>query len=118
MIGSIVRSAMGVKLDDMSPEVDAKLIDFDFEDLDNVRFIGKTGKIERGKLRDPSAGPNSDRFDDKTTIACGVTPDMEADWKAWKDVPRGFDLDDGLDGAMTPASVASVSPIDPPPWAD
>jgi hypothetical protein len=54
LIGSIVRSAMGVKSDDMAPAVEAKLSNFDFEALDRVAFVGKTGRIERGKLRDPS----------------------------------------------------------------
>jgi hypothetical protein len=121
LVGSIVRSAMGVKLDDMSPEVDAKLGNFEFDDLDGVRFIGKTGKIERGKLRDPSAGPNSDKFDDKTTIATGVTPDMAADWNPWKDAPRGFALDDGLDGAMESTGSrpnGSGDAVATPPWAE
>jgi hypothetical protein len=121
LIGSIVRTALGVTLDDMSPAVEAKLSNFDFESLDGVRFIGKTGKIERGKLRDPSAGPNSEKYDDKTTIACGVTPDMTADWNPWKDAPRGFSLDDGLDGVMQPrpnGSGSSGAVIEAPPWAD
>jgi hypothetical protein len=122
LIGSIVRSAMGVRADDMSPAVEAKLGSFDFEDLDGIRFIGKTGRIERGKLRDPSQGPNSEKYDDKSTLACGVTPDMTQEWAQWKDAPRGFGRDDGLDGAMSPAppngSGDSGAAIDAPPWAD
>jgi hypothetical protein len=120
LIASIVRSALGVRIDDMSPAVEAKLKDFNFEDLDNVNFIGK---IERGKLRDPSAGPNSDRYDDKTTIATGVTPDMTTDWEAWKNAPRGLSLNDSLHGAMTPGSPRpngqnGADAVAPPPWAD
>jgi hypothetical protein len=115
---------MGVRSDDMSPAVEAKLVSFDLEDLDKIRFIGKSGKIERGKLRDPSQGPNSDRYDDKATLACGVTPDMGKDWETWKQAPRGFDMDDGLDGAMAPSGSPpngggdSGVAIDTPPWAD
>jgi hypothetical protein len=123
LIGSIVRSAMGVKSNDMGPEVEAKLTNFDFEHLDGVRFIGKTGKVERGKLRDPSAGPTSERYDDKTTIACGVTPDMK-EWEPWKNAPRGFNLDSGRDGAMEPygsrpnSSGDSGAVIETPPWGE
>lgn len=124
LIGSIVRSALGLRLDDMSPEVEAKLANFDFENLDAVAFIGKTGKIERGKLRDPSAGPNGDRFEDKTTIATGVTPDLEKEWKLWANAPRGLRLDDSLPGVMKSGGSRSNGPddqnavIDTPPWGD
>jgi hypothetical protein len=125
LIGSIVRSAMGVKSDDMSPAVEAKLSDFHFEALDRVAFVGKTGRIERGKLRDPSQGPNGERYDDKATLACGVTPDTGKDWTDWKHAPRGFSFDDGLEGAMKPSGAPLNGPgngsgaeIDAPPWAD
>jgi hypothetical protein len=124
LIGSIARSALGLRSDDMSPAAEAKLSNFDFEKLDGICFIGKTGKVERGKLRDPSAGPNSERYDDKTTIACGVTPDMEKDWKLWASAPRGFNADGGLDGVMEPSgprpngSGDSGVVIDTPPWAE
>ena len=124
LIGSIARSAMGVRSDDKSPEVAAKLTDFNFEDLDGIRFIGKTGRIERGKLRDPNAGSNGDRYDDKTTIACGVTPDMEKDWKPWASAPRGFNTGDGLDGVVESSgprpndSGDSAVAIDMPPWGE
>jgi hypothetical protein len=120
LIGSIVRSACRLALDDMGPEAQTKLNDFNFEDLHDARFIGKTGKIERGKLRDPSMGPHGDRYDDKTTLACGVTPDMAKEWGEWKNTPRGLHLDDGLDGALasTGSTPAQASPIDPPPWAE
>jgi hypothetical protein len=123
LIGSIARSAMGVRADDLSPEVEAKLVDFDFEDLDGVAFIGKTGKIERGRLRDPSAGPNSDRYDDKTTIARGVTPDMEKEWKMWPTAPRGLGragiLNSGKapSGSPTAGTGGASPPIEEPPWA-
>jgi hypothetical protein len=124
LIGSIVRSAMGVKSDDMSPAVEAKLADFDFEDLDGIRFIGKTGRIERGKLRDPTQGPNSERYDERATLACGVTPDMTKEWEPWKNAARGFGMDDGLDGATAPSGSApngsgdSGAAVETPPWAD
>jgi hypothetical protein len=123
LIGSIVRSALGVKADDMSPAVEAKLANFDFEDLDKVRFVGKTGRIERGKLRDPTQGPNSEKYDDKATLACGVTPDMTKDWEAWSHASRGFDMDDGLDGATAPPAPPNGAGdsgvvIDTPPWGD
>jgi hypothetical protein len=124
LIGSMVRSAMGLRSDDMSPQVAAKLTDFNFEDLDGIRFIGKTGRIERGKLRDPSQGQNGDRYDDKATLARGVTPDMEKDWKPWASAPRGFNTGDGLDGVVESSgprpndSGDSAVAIDMPPWGD
>jgi hypothetical protein len=124
LIGTIVRSALGVRADDMSPAVEAKLANFDFEGLDNVRFLGRTGRIERGKLRDPTQGPNGERYDDRATLETGVTPDMGKDWEQWKDAPRGLHMDDGLSGAMTapeaPSNGAGDSgvAIDTPPWAD
>jgi hypothetical protein len=123
LIGSIVRSAMGVKSDDMSPAVEAKLANFDFEDLDGIRFIGKTGRIERGKVRDPSQGPDSERYDDKATLGTGVTANMTKEWEQWKDAPRGLGMDDGLDGAMAPSAPSNGAGdsgvvIDVPPWGD
>jgi hypothetical protein len=124
LVGSIVRSALGVNANDMSPAVEAKLANFDFEDLDKIRFVGKTGRIERGKLRDPTQGPDGDRYDDRATLACGVTPDMTKEWDQWKSFPRGFDIDDGLGGAMAPPvpppnGAGDLSEaVEAPPWAD
>jgi hypothetical protein len=124
LIGSMVRSAMGVKWDDMSPAVEAKLANFNLKDLNGMRFIGKTGPIERGKLRDPGQGPNGERYNDKTKIARGVTPDMEKDWKPWASAPHGFNLDNGLDGATEPGrsrpngSGDSGAVVDTPPWGE
>ena len=44
LIGSIVRSALGLTSTDASPEARAKLVNFDFENLDGLRFIGRTGR--------------------------------------------------------------------------
>ena len=120
LIGSIVRSAIGVRADYTSPPTEAKLANFSFENLDGIAFIGKTGRIERGKLRDPSQGPNSDRYDDRATLATGVTLDMATDWNAWKNAPRGFALNDSLSGAMAPPNGSGDLgvAIDTPPWGD
>jgi hypothetical protein len=49
---------------------------------------------------------------------------MTQDWAPWKDAPRGFNIDDGLSGAMAapgaPSNGAgdSSAAIETPPWAD
>jgi hypothetical protein len=118
ILGSIARSAMGVNANDRSKETEAKLGNFQWEDLNGARFIGKTGKIEKGKLKDPTQGPNGERYDDKATLACGVTPDMKEEWTPWKDAPRGFGLNDSLNGVMRPPLVEPDIDVDEPPWGD
>jgi hypothetical protein len=115
LVSSIARSAMGLRSDDMGPAAEATLSDFKFEDLDGTQFIGRTGKVERGKLRDPSQGPNGERYDDRATLERGVTPDMGKDWEQWKHAPRGF----GLNAGSSPNGPGdSGAVIDVPPWAD
>jgi hypothetical protein len=77
LIASIARFAMAVRSDDTGPAIEAELTNLSFEKLNGVRFIGKTGPIERGKLRDP----NGERYDDKTTIATEVTPNNAKEWE-------------------------------------
>ena len=113
MLGSVARSALGLASTDMSKAAEQALGDFDFEVLDGTRFIGKTGRIERGKLRDPRQGPNGERYDDRATLGTGVTPDMP-EWAPWKDAPRGL----GFSGGNLNGVAALEGGLEPPPWGD
>jgi hypothetical protein len=67
-----------------------------------------------GKLKDPKAGSKSAKWPDKTTLACGVTRDMEEDWKPWGEVtqdPNGGGIAGG-GASLAPA------PVKTPPWAE
>jgi hypothetical protein len=110
LLGSLARSGYNFAATDTGGEVDAKLANFDYGTLNNLRVIGKIG-VERGGLNQATG----EKYQDRNTVIAGVTKDQK-EWAQWGPVVQ--DIDDGLAGAMPSPSPAPVPPMDPPPWAN
>ena len=110
LLGSLARSAYNFSSTDTGAEVDAKLKNFDYGDLNKLRVIGKIG-VERGGVNQTTG----EKYQDRNTVVAGVTKDQK-EWAQWGPVVQ--DIDDGLSGAMTQTPSPPVPPMDPPPWAN
>jgi hypothetical protein len=104
LLGSILRSAFNLAMNDASPEAQTKL-NAGFEVFDGLHFYGKIG-VERGKLTNDGSG---ERWPDKNTLIAGVTKDMSG----W---PGPIAQDVGFTAGPSPAT-ASASSVPPPSWA-
>lgn len=71
---AMLESAHGVMPGDDSPEAIAKRQVSGWGAFDGLRFCAKIG-VERGGLKDVTAGPNSERYPDKNTLKAVITPD-------------------------------------------
>ena len=79
--GRILKSARGIKPDDLSPQARAART-ANLGDFDGLRFIAKIG-IEKGKPKNDGSGDN---YADKNILAAVITPDKK-DWHAVEQSP-------------------------------
>lgn len=71
---AMLESAYGVQPGDDSPEAMAKRQVAGWQAFDGLKFCAKVG-IEKGGLKDKTAGPDSERYTDKNTLKAAITPD-------------------------------------------
>jgi len=71
---AMLESAFGVHPGDTSPDAMAKRQVVGWEGFDGLRFCAKVG-IEKGGLKDKTAGPDSERYADKNVLKAAITPD-------------------------------------------
>lgn len=71
---AMLESAHNVHPGDDSPDALAKRQVAGWQAFDGLRFCAKIG-IEKGGLKDKTAGPNSERYADKNVLKAAITPD-------------------------------------------
>lgn len=69
-----IESALGIHPDDSSDEAIQRRRIPGYQFFDGLTVCIKVG-VEKGKLKNPEAGPNGERFDDKNVLRAFVTPD-------------------------------------------
>lgn len=74
LLRGMLESAHGIEPGDNSAEALAKRQVTSYGDFSGIRFCARIG-VEKGNLKDKTAGPDSERWPDKNIIRAAVTPD-------------------------------------------